>query len=167
MYKRVGFAVISVVVGFFMFFEAITIKSVWREPLHPKTYPMVMSLLLIFAGLLNIVFGIRYNRKQKTAQQENTEPTLAESSQKDPFAPWVVLGLSVVYVLLISLLGFYSSTLFFLFCIMVVLGYLGQSEGPLKKKLSMYLLFSVVLTAVLYFAFQFLRIYLPRGGLLF
>lgn len=167
MTKRLMFGIASMVFGLFLFFEAGSIEAVWKEPLHPKMYPMVVAGLMVVASVVNIGFAIVDIIRNRKSEAGFSEFGAQENDQgKVKAAPWSVLLLSFLYIMGIQLLGFYSSTLLYTFLLMLLLAHLGNIEQPTKTSVTRYLPFCIALVVVLYLAIEQLRVYLPGGGVL-
>lgn len=111
----------------------------------PNFFPQVLSLMMFLASIALIVQAFR-GKALKNLEEVNKQGFVRAT---------VTLVLAIAYVFLMNFLGFYLSTVIFLF---VVMTYLGQ------KKLWIRILVSLLVATAVYGLFHyFLKIPLPEG----
>ncbi len=115
-----------------------------------RIYPMfVMGILFILVTMYVIKCAIAYS---KTKEITNDFGKIFEGF--DPKQFFVILGLSVVFIVLINILGFYSSTILYLISVLLFLKVPKVHIG----------ITTVAFTILMYGVFtMFLRVPLPTG----
>jgi uncharacterized membrane protein len=134
-------------VSFLMFFVGIAaLVRAWSYPAQTKMMPIIYSVALI---ILSFLLGVRSIRKEKSSE-ENVVQTEEPLSRV-----FFVGGIIFAYIASIEILGFYSSTILFLFLFM----FLMRAASWLVTTLV-----SVGTTVVIYFFFEtLLNIPIPKG----
>ena len=111
----------------------------------PNFFPQVLSLMLFLSSVALIIQALR-GKALKTLEEVNKSGLIRAA---------VTLMIAIGYVLLMKVLGFYLSTVLFLF---VVMTYLGQ------KRLWIRILVTILVASAVYGLFHyFLKIPLPEG----
>ena len=130
-----------------MFFVGIAaLVRAWSYPAQTKMMPIIYSVALI---ILSFLLGVRSIRKEKSSE-ENVVQTEEPLSRV-----FFVAGIIFAYIASIEILGFYSSTILFLFLFM----FLMRAASWLVTTLV-----SVGTTVVIYFFFEtLLNIPIPKG----
>ncbi len=130
-----------------MFFVGIAaLVRAWSYPAQTKMMPIIYSVALI---ILSFLLGVRSIRKEKSSE-ENVVQTEEPLSRV-----FFVGGIIFAYIASIEILGFYSSTILFLFLFM----FLMRAASWLVTTLV-----SVGTTVVIYFFFEtLLNIPIPKG----
>ncbi len=130
-----------------MFFVGIAaLVRAWSYPAQTKMMPIINSVALI---ILSFLLGVRSIRKEKSSE-ENVVQTEEPLSRV-----FFVGGIIFAYIASIEILGFYSSTILFLFLFM----FLMRAASWLVTTLV-----SVGTTVVIYFFFEtLLNIPIPKG----
>ncbi len=143
---------ISVIVVIYVI-TLIFFVSTLAFPSDTQIYPMIVMAIL---ALLNTLYLIQCVMKfAKVKKITNDYPIIFASFQHKQF--FVVLGLCVLYIVLMSILGFYSATFLYMLGTMV---FLKVSKKPLIITL-------VCFMAMVYATFTlFLNVPLPTGILM-
>jgi len=111
----------------------------------PKFFPQALSMMMLLASVALIIQALR-GKALKGLEKINKQGFIRAM---------ITLIIAIGYVFLMNFLGFYLSTIIFLF---VVMTYLGQ------KKLWIRILASLLVATAVYCLFQyFLKIPLPEG----
>lgn len=144
--KKSDLSVIAVIYVITLVFFISTLAF----PSDAQIYPMIVMAILT---LLNTLYLIKCVMKYaKVKKITNDYPIIFESFQHKQF--FIVLGLCILYIILISLLGFYSATFLYMLGTMV---FLKVSKKPLIITL-------VCFMAMVYATFTlFLNVPLPAG----
>lgn len=117
-------------------------------PKEAESYPKILIILII--SLVLILFTGTFSKK--ITSQENEEEQLLFV---DKMKPYITFGLSVIYVFLIDILGFFTSSLLFAVSLMFYL-------GVRNWKIYVYSLFGMCLFVYFLFEVQF-NVQFPHG----
>ena len=118
-----------------------------------RVFPQALLVVIVLGGFWFVGKGFWLRRKE----------ALAEGEQEPVAWPKVgiIAALGLVYAVLISILGFFSSTLAFLICAALILGDKAHGMGHLFKVSALY---SVVFCALLWVCFvKLLNVPTPTG----
>ena len=111
----------------------------------PNFFPQILAVLMFISSIVMIVQAVRGKSITVTDRIDRTGFIRAA----------LALGISILYLLLMQVLGFFLSTLIFLYVLMSFIGH----RGRLVRALS-----CLAVTAIIYsIFFFFLKIPLPQG----
>ena len=139
----VGIVLCVLSVAIFLYAEQYTGRGV--NTYGPNFFPQALSVMLFLTSAALIVQALR-GHALKGLEAIN-KPGLIRAA--------VTLGISVAYLLLMNVLGFYFSTVVFLYVVMMFLG---------QKNQWVRIVTSIVVASAVYSMFHFfLKIPLPEG----
>ena len=140
--------ILFVVVGFFFYREAGSLKIKEGYPMTSASFPKVIAVLLILCGIALIVKVLIQRKKY------------IEAEKKLIFDPrlFLALALLIAFYFLLEPVGYIISGI----VLMVGISLFMQKGKP---KLFDTVILPVTLPIVMYFIFQFMSIYLPVGDL--
>lgn len=153
------FALASLALGIAVITDAVSITGVWQEPLHPRTYPLVLGAILVVVGALNAV-------PRRVAPSGTFEP-VGRSAAATPhdrlrrWAPWFVVVLSGGYIVAMTRVGFYLSTFFFCVVLLALLFTVSENALPGRRRWLVILSYGAGFVVAVFLMFTSLRIYLP------
>ncbi|MDC7235399.1 MAG: tripartite tricarboxylate transporter TctB family protein [Spirochaetales bacterium] len=111
----------------------------------PNVFPQAMAILLFITSILLMVNAVR----------GNSQTDLEGIHLTGLIRSGITVGISIIYLILMQFLGFFLSTVIFLY---VMMTYLGQ-KGQLKRIIS-----TLAVSVVIYAIFNnFLKIPMPEG----
>lgn len=111
----------------------------------PNFFPQTMAALLFITSILLIVSALR-GKSQDDLESIHLSGLIRSG---------ITVGISILYLILMQFLGFFLSTVIFLYVMMTFLG----QKGQLKRVIS-----SLTVSAIIYAIFNsFLKIPLPEG----
>lgn len=160
-----GAGIVVALVGIAFFLETLRIKRT-GDVVGPETLPAIVGIGLLILGALLAVSAFR---KHRATPEELMERTLADTADPEsadgdepaappaPVSTRVLLNFAVFfgYLFIFIPVGFLLSTAVFLFAMTTLYN---------RRKWIRNLVFSVVFSAVIYFAFKNgLGVYLPPG----
>ena len=149
------FGIISMVIGFFVLFNIEHLRGVKNsmDPAGPASLPSGIAWVMIIIGLLHVLVSIYMIRKNSVNEQTNKETKKAKS-----IIPVVKITVaSVIYILLLPIIGYPLATPMLIAAIML-------SVGISKKK--KIITVSLLTTIILFASFTFgLKVDLPLGFL--
>jgi len=150
----------DIIIGIFLVVVSIILYNISNDfPPEGRFYPKVVLIILFMFGVLITFDGLRksiFNKSAPTSKDnksaEAEENIIKVRKLKLPF---IVLILSILYVFLISFLGFFVSTIIFLVTILLLLK---------VKKVTEYLYAVIGTNIFLYLLFvKLLNVSLPEG----
>ena len=143
-----------------LLFNTMGISTPPIVPLGPAFYPRILLALLLIMGMILFIFDIS-KQKPSGERKEDKKKALKDEGwlikYKKIIWGFVVFGL---YILLIPIIGFYSTTAIVL---VILQGLLGYKE---LKQLSLFFVISIVTTVCIYLIFEkYLMVVFPKGRL--
>jgi len=143
--------VIGVVIFIFslvLFFLSLGVRG------EASVFPIGLSILLVFLSSFIVIRGIRIRKKGEKAanMQEEEEEVLRWEILESPL---VVALLTLIYILLITFIGFFPSTIIFFIAYLLYMGIKGIAK---------YVLIISIFSTFIYIVFIVqLRVFLPSG----
>ena len=154
----------ALAVGIFLLYQTGSIKNLWKEPMGTRVYPTAAVLLLILSALWNLVKNVRRYKAAGKAEQEKTE---REKLGQGSCAPvWLVALLSLMYVMGLQWIGFYTATFVFVLLLTASIAYYTDRQTWKKKFLHLGVPLVFCMMILLKLAVGAMHIYLPSNGLL-
>ncbi|WFP16202.1 tripartite tricarboxylate transporter TctB family protein [Citricoccus muralis] len=155
----------GVIVGTIILFSVSGLPNL--SALFPRTIAWVLIVIGVIEMIRNFVVGTRDARDAKVIERDQSdyqEPIAgdfdeADADSRGPIKPVIIFAVvTIAYVALIPVVGFYVMTLAFLTGLMLALGI---------RNVLLYLGVPVILTAIIYLTFTMqLSVPLPEGVLL-
>lgn len=159
-YKELGLGIICSIFALMYLIGSGMIHPLIETPFDARVMPRILGTLLLVVGLLQIEKGIRVAKHWTGEEKEEGEPGEIEPEKKDFKYVWMMFLVILVYVLVLSTVGFLISTFVVMFLQMLIL-------APNNKiKVGRFLLLSALFTAAIYVLFRYgLQLILPMGWL--
>lgn len=119
-----------------------------------RVFPQALLIIIAIGGIWFIGKGIYLKRRKR-------------SSDDNEYVAWkkvgIIAAIALVYAVVISILGFFSSTAVFIFCTSMILGDAGKGIGHLVKVSTV---FSLLFCLLLWLSFvKLLNVPTPTGML--
>ena len=147
------FGIISMAIGLFVLLNIEPLREVKNsmDPAGPASLPSLIALIMIAIGLLHVVASIYMIRKEPVNEKTNGET----KKTKSVFPVVRISAASVIYILLLPIIGYPLATPLLIAAIML-------SVGIRKKK--KIIIVSLLTTIILFASFTFgLKVDLPLG----
>ena len=123
--------------------------------LSPSLFCEVITVLLIFLNFLLIVFSIFHNAIISNAESTSDGGTGTESASVNQKRVIVTICVSIVYILIIERIGFFTSTAAVMLFLMVYFGH--------RKPSHIFIILAIVLSFIYVLFVMGLRVILPSG----
>ncbi|TSB48401.1 tripartite tricarboxylate transporter TctB family protein [Alkalicoccobacillus porphyridii] len=149
--KRYIVQIMFIVFSALLFLNALTsvrTLTIREDLLNQRDYMLIVASLILLISLLSIFFEWRKSRK---TNEKDTLPAFHISKKVI-----IIISATLLFVLGATFIGFFTSTLLFIFAITVYLGELTRKN--IVKSAS----FAVGLTVVLYIVFDIINVYFPN-----
>lgn len=175
MRKSIIFSFACLVMSIVLFFASGEIKSLWEEPMNPSVFPYVMSALLFFASVADLIIELFHFFKEEKAKINNMTNSMfsffRRTKKGDPksdsgYSALYVAFLSLLYVFGLTFVGFYVSSAVYILAIVGGLCFFAGGETWIKRALTIGITMSVVIICILAFANEYMHIYFPSKGIL-
>lgn len=142
-------------VGTFLYYEAdrFDFEEVSGR-IGPGAWPKMVLVLMLITALWGIVAALRNGNA--VTEQDTGNDELVRPPEIHPFRVWVAVGATIVYLLLLPVLGFFLATVVYT-CILMLLG---EFRRPIPVAL-------LSLGTGFFFMFMFMRVVyvaLPLGA---
>lgn len=146
--------VVVLAVGIFLYYEAdrFDVEKVSGR-IGPDAWPKMVIALMLITALWGIVAALR--GAKAVTEQDAGNDELVRPPEIHPFRVWIAVGATIVYLLLLPVLGFFLATIVYT-CVLMFL-------GGFRRLLPITLL---SLATGLFFMFMFMRVVyvaLPLG----
>lgn len=126
-----------------------------RLPTDARVYPLFVIGLLIFLSILLIIDGIKKTKKENNNEQVNYSNDEEKLKLKTLKMPTIIFASTVLYVILMPIIGFFVSTSFLLIAVMIILK---------NKNVLSYIGVVLITNIFIYLLFvQMLHVRLPQG----
>ncbi len=154
--SRFAIQTIMILLGILFFFTGFNINPNGFEGdvLNQRNYVLILAVLLVLASLGNIIY-LKLKNKDLPAAEKEEEKEQADESNSNKTV-YLMMGLLVFYAVGFTYIGFFVTSLIFIF---TLTWFMQQWQ---TKKIFSSMLFSVVLTVVLFFLFDVINVYLPN-----
>ncbi len=167
MRKSLVFSLLFFLLGLALFFQAQKIKPLWEEPMGPKAYPQATAILIIISSGINVGKDLINIRKKEEVKTVDENKASVNKGTITNFLPRIFIGmLCFLYVIGLTFLGFYTSTIFFSVASMSLISYYTNRELFRKELITRILPVSIGIVLVLFLGMSYMHIYLPQGGIL-
>lgn len=141
----IGVGIVLCILSVAIFVYAGSYKGTGVSQYGPNFFPQTLAVLMFFFSALMIVLALR-GRALKGLEPINKLGFIRAT---------VTLVLAIIYLVAMQYLGFFLSTIIFLYVVMTYIGHRGQTVRIVS---------SLLVTAIIYGIFQFfLKIPLPAG----
>ena len=158
--RNLTIAIIFTIVGIFLL-ASIPFNTSTRAPkagyminVNPRTFPTIMTIIMIGTGLFNVVISAKAYKKSLSASSGRKKEKASTFDLKNVFPLFIIL---LANIILLPYLGYIITTL--ISCVLVAL-YFKAHFWPA-------VLLGILLSPLIYFLFVKIGVPLPRGILYF
>lgn len=145
--KEILISVVFMLVGIFIYLQAMNIKPLMKNELGSGYFPKVVAGTMIVLSILNIFLNLR-----KTHIEDENK------TKSDLFGGLSTIGLIGIYSLLYQKVGFLIGTSLYLFLQILILA---PKE---KRNIMLFAIISVVFSVFVYYLFtRIINMPLPKG----
>ena len=156
------FLVFLFLVGAFLFARCYNVPIFLREAVSPGLYARTVCGMLIFGCALKLTLNFIQFKRDKTKGSKNKNEAISI-----PHPKLIIFQASamILYVFGMVRIGFFITTFCYVLISLIVFSAGLRTSAKKRRLLTGYVLGSAGFTAVLYFLFNMLNIFLPRAML--
>ncbi|WP_179033661.1 tripartite tricarboxylate transporter TctB family protein [Paenibacillus sp. URB8-2] len=140
------FSIVTLTIaGIFLINSRLFAEKSGTQAVSSAFFPRIIIYALIFSSLILLVSSFLKKSKQQGEGAKGASIAFLRHHWRVPF----MFAWFMIYLILMPILGFFPSTVLFLF-----VGYLVLNVSFVKKKLFLYIPLSLILTFVIQFIFE-------------
>lgn len=150
--KKYLVQILFILFSILLFVNGITsvrAQTIREDLLNQRDYMLIIASLILFCSVLSIV--LEWRKSKKNEDHEGNESPIYVSKKVV-----VIISATLLFVLGATFIGFFTSTVLFIFAITVYLN--ERTRVNILKSAS----FAIGLTVVLYIVFDIINVYFPN-----